>query len=427
MGEISKDEQYIISESQEINLGETPDWLRKFFSAFPALKSRNYQLYFVGQVVSLVGTWLQMVAQSWLVFELTHSAIWLGIISALSSLPVLVFALFGGVIVDRFSKKKIIIITQTAYMFLAVILGVLTILKIINIYEVAVIVLLFGIVTALDMPARQAFIIEMVGREKMSSAIALNAGIFNGARIIGPAIAGVLITVVGVGSAFILNGISFLAVIAALFFVRVKEELSNIHLHPLKAIKEGIVYSANNPKIRILLSFIGLSSIFGWSFTTILPIIAQDVFHKGAVGLGYILTFFGIGAVLGTIIVSAFSKKIKAQNFIIWGSVIFGLSLILFSLSPNLTLALFFILVAGFGLILQFSTTNATVQHAVENHFRGRVMSIYTLMFMGMTTIGGAEIGYLAEHFGSQRAIIFNSIILLLFTAWLFSKRKKIF
>lgn len=419
------EEKYILSESPEINVGESPR-LRKFFSAFPALKYRNYQYYFFGQLISLTGTWLQIVAQGWLVFQLTHSAFWVGLVSALGSLPTLLFALFGGVIVDRFSKKKILIFTQTTAMILAFILGILTVFKIINVYEILTLAFLLGMVTALDMPARQAFFVEMVDKEDLPSAIALSAGTFNGARVIGPGLAGIAIISFGTGGAFLINALTYLAVIFALLLIKTKSILPKVHPNPIKAIKEGLSYSFSHQTIRLLLISTGVMSIFGWSYSTLLPVIVQDIFHQGADSLGYFYSVAGFGAIFGLIFVSSLSKKINNLVFIIGGTFLFTVSLIFFSFTTNLSLALVLLFLTGLGLIAQLSMTNTTIQQIVGDHIRGRVMSIYTLMFLGLTPIGSFQIGLFAQHFGSEFAIRLGAFIMLIFGVYLYFNKEKI-
>lgn len=394
--------------------------LNKFYKAFPALSNKNYRLYFVGQLISLIGSWLQMVALGWLVLELTHSAFLVGLTATLGTLPVLFFALFGGVIVDRFDKKKILILTQSFLMVFALILGVLTVTGLINVYEIYILAFLSGLVSALDSPARQSFVIEMVGKEKLQSAIALNSGTFNGARVMGPAVAGFIIAFFGVGGAFILNAISFIAVIIALLLINAKSLQSRAHDHPLKAIKEGLSYSYHHPIIKNLLIFAGITSIFGWSYTFMMPYIIQNTFHMNESSLGYFYTPTGVGAVIGTIIVSMYAKKVNPFVFIIFGSFISSISLIFFALTSNFIIALIFLFLSGLGILMQFSTINTTLQHIVSDHIRGRVMSIYALMFIGMMPIGSFQIGALSERFGTSFAIIFGSVIIFLYSVYLF-------
>lgn len=397
-----------------------------FFSIFPALRNKNYQLYFAGQLVSLTGTWLQIIAQSWLVLQLTNSAFLIGLVVAVGALPTLFFAPFGGLIVDAFPRRKILIVTQIASMVLALILGFLTIIGVINVWEIAVLAFLLGVVASIDIPARQAFAIELVGKEDLPSAISLNSGIFNGARVIGPSIAGFLIVLIGTGGAFIVNGLSYIAVIWALLQIRVVSNGHSTHPNPLKAIQEGISYSIAHPIIKVLLIFTGVMSIFGWSASVVMPVIAQNVFHVGAQGLGYLYAATGLGALTATVAVSAFSKKVNTTIFIFGGNALFALAITLFTLISNLYISLIFLFLAGFGLLSMFSMINTTIQNLVEDRFRGRVMSLYTIMFLGMTPLGSLQIGYLSEHFGTGFAIRFGALMVFIFGAWVFLNRGKI-
>lgn len=420
-----KEEEYIIDESLEISIGEIP-YLGKIFGIFPALKNKNYLLYFLGQLISLIGTWLQVVAQGWLVLQLTNSAFLLGLVTAISTLPTLIFSLHGGVIVDRFPKRKILIFTQTSSMILAFALGILTVLKIINVGEILILSFLLGLVTAVDAPARQAFVPEMVGKEKLPSAIALNSGVFNAARVIGPAVAGFLIVIVGTGGAFILNGISYIAVIAALFAMTVPSIVGKNKLNPTAAIKEGLSYSFGHPIIRSLLILISVVSVFGWSYSTILPYIAQDIYHMGAAGLGYLYAAAGLGALAATVIVSATLKKISPTVYIFGGNFLFAVSIFLFSLNINFILSLAFLFFAGFGLLIQVTALNTTIQNMVPHEIRGRVMSIYVLMFIGTSPIGSFEIGWLSDKMGTSFAIQAGAIVVFVFGLFMFFRRNKI-
>lgn len=420
-----KEEEYIISESQEISLVQNP-LIKGFFHAFPALRHRNYRLYFIGQLLSLVGTWIQIVAFGWLVFQLTKSAFMVGLVSSLGGLPVLIFGLFGGVIVDRFAKRKILIFTQISSMILAFILGLLTISGVITVLQIIILAFALGLISAIDIPARHAFVIEMVGKKDMASAIALNAGVFSGARVIGPAMAGAIIAAMGEGVGFVLNGFSYIPFIIVLFLIFAKSAVPSFNLHPFKAIKHGIAYSFSQPSIKMLLVFVGVASIFGWSYSTILPVVAEKIFHAGASGFGYLHASGGLGAVLAAILVSAYTKKVNPAVFIFGGSFLSAISLFLFTLTSNIQLAFVFLFLVGFGLTMKFATINSTIQHMVDNRLRGRVMSIYTLMFLGMSPIGSFQIGFFAEHFGSPFAIRLGAIIVFLFALLFYFNRKKI-
>ena len=425
VSEHRQEEKYLVTQSPELSVGENTIWARRF-GAFPALQSRNYRIYFFGQAFSLIGTWLQIVAQGWLVLQLTSSPFLIGLVAAMATVPSLLFSLFGGVVVDRFSKKKILYATQSSNMVLALLLGILTNMELATVPVIGTIAFLMGTVNAVDAPARQALVPELVGNERLASAIALNSGIFNAARVIGPGLAGLLIAWVGIGGAFIANGLSYIAVLTALYFVNVYEQPAARALRPIDAIKEGIVYSANHPVIRVLLLFVGIVSIFGWSYTTIMPVIARETYGLDAKGLGYLYSATGLGALLATYLVGRFGGRISPLLFIIGGNTLFALSLFLFSLTTNFTVALALLFFIGLGLLSQSSMMNTLVQGMVKQEFRGRVMSIYILMFLGMAPIGNFEIGYLTEHFGIARAFEINAGIVLLFGALIFFNRKRI-
>lgn len=400
--------------------------LRTFLNTFPALRYRNFQLYFVGQLISLIGIWLQAVAQGWLVFQITHSAFMLGLIAAIGSLPILIFSLFGGVIVDRFPKRRILLFTQSASMILAFILGILTVFGIINVLEIGILAFLLGTVVALDMPTRQSFMIEIVGKKDLPSAIALGAGIFNSARIIGPAMAGFLILLVGTGGVFLINAVSYIAVIIAIFYIKgTTLQAAKIHQHPLKEMVAGLKYSFNHSTIQMLLIFVAITSIFGSSYSTMMPYVVQNVFHRGAETLGFLNAAGGVGAVLGVILVSGFAAKVKNSIFILGGNLILAISILLFTLAPNLGFGLFFLFLAGFGFVMQFSMTNTTIQGLVADSFRGRVMSIYSLMFMGISPLGNFQIGILSEKLGVFWAMRLGAFIILIFGLWLFFRRRR--
>jgi len=410
------DEDYIISESAEISVGENISWTDKIASSFPAFKSQNYKLFFFGQLISLVGTWLQIVAEGWLVFQLTHSAFYVGLDAAAATVPSLFLSLFGGVIVDRYPKKKILIFTQTASMILAFILGILAVLGIVQVWQIILLSFLLGLVNAIDIPARQAILPELVeDKGLLTSAVALNSGIFNAARVVGPTIAGILIAFFGSGIAFILNGVSYIAVIIALYFIKTPDVVTNNHIHPITAIKEGLRYVYHHELIRSLIILSSVTAIFGWSYSTLMPVIAQNIFHLDAKGLGYLYAVTGVGALLSTFIISAYSNKIKSSIFILGGIFIFSIFLIIFSLTTNVYLAALCLFFIGLGLVLQFSMINNLIQHAVDNSMRGRVMSIYALSFMGLFPLGNFEIGYIAEKFGVEFAIRLSAFIVLIF------------
>lgn len=425
--ENSLNERYIVNESAEISLGENTGWTKKIFSAFPALKSKNYSLYFIGQLISLVGTWLQVVAEGWLVFQLSHSAFYVGLDAAMATIPTLFLSLFGGVIVDRYPKRKILIFTQAASMILAFTLGLLTIFKVIQVWEIIFLAFLLGVVNAIDSPARQSYVVELIDDKKhLSSAIALNSGMFNAARVIGPTVAGLLIAGFGTGIAFLINGASYIAVIIALFFITTSDNVLHTNTHPIEAIKEGLKYAFSDSTIKMVLVLSAIVSIFGWSYGTLMPVMASTTYHINASGLGYLYACAGVGALLGAFLISAFSHKFNYWSIIIFGNILFSISLFFFSFMTNTYAAAFFLFLIGLGLVSQFSMMNTVIQHLVTDQMRGRVMAIYTICFIGFAPLGNFEIGFAAEKIGSQPAIRLSAVILIIFGIFLYGYRKKL-
>ncbi len=401
---------------------------QKIISAFPAFSSRNFRLYFVGQIVSMIGTWLQMVAQGWLVYDMTHSAFWTGATAAASSLPTLFLSLLGGVIVDRYDRKTILLWTQSASMLLAFVLGIFTLTGIVTVTIIMVLAFLLGCVAAVATPAVQAFLSEMVDRDQLHSAVALNAAIFNASRVIGPAIAGLTIAWIGTGGAFIANGLSYIAVIVALLAIRtaVPWKKPQVHQPPLQSIREGIVYTWEHPLLRTIIMFVSVISIFGWSFMSMLPVVARDTYKLGSDGMGYLYSAFGIGSLAGTVFVSMSSGKIRTSLMVVGGIAVFSLGLCAFTFAADERIALVFLFIAGVGMLSAFATMTATVQRLVEDRYRGRVMSIYLMVLMGFMPLGNLQVGFLSEHFGTAVAIRIGSIVVLVATLFLIAYSKEI-
>ncbi|NQU45893.1 MAG: MFS transporter, partial [Chlorobium sp.] len=363
--------------------------------------------------VSMVGTWMQMVAQGWLVLELTDSAFDVGLVAAASTLPTLFLSLFGGVIVDRYPRRTILLWTQTAAMMLAFILGIFVLTGTVTMPVILILSFLLGCVNALNVPALQAFLSEMVEREHLSSAIAMNSAIYNGSRVIGPAIAGFIIAAAGTGAAFIANGFSFLAVIVSLLLIRSAGRLApeGERVHPIEAIREGLRYSLNHPIIRTIVIFIAIISIFAWSYVTMLPVIAKRSFQMDATGLGYLYGVSGLGSVVGTLLISMYSRTVDRLIFISGGTILFSLSLAAFTWTSWLPLAYLFLFLCGLGLVAAVATMSATLQETVDDRYRGRVMSLYMMVFMGFMPIGNLEVGWLSEQFGTGPAIRIGCLV----------------
>lgn len=397
--------------------------LSRGISAFPAFQDRNYRIYFSGQFVSLAGSWLQTVAQGWLVFELTHSAFWVGFVTALSSVPVLFFGVFAGVIVDRFNTKKILYVTQICPMVLSAALGVLTLSGRADLFNISVIAFLLGIINALDVPARQTFTAKMMDRAQLASAIVLNAAAFNGSRIIGPSLAGLSIALVGTGGTFLINAVSFIAVIVSLARLRVDASPPDMHAHPITALTEGLRYTFSRRDLRLIMFTVACVSIFGWSYIAILPVVAGAVFHQDAAGLGQMYTAIGVGAVCATILISLSLSRWGPNRFIIGGNIATTVVLLAFSFVSDFRAALVLMFLAGFSLLAQMSVMNSAVQHSIDNAFRGRVMSVFVTAFRGMAPIGALLIGWLGDAMSPQWAIRLMAIPLAGTAALLISRR----
>jgi len=407
---LTPDEKFLISGSSHVGYVGNSKLIHKIFSSIPVLESQNCRRYFTGQLISNIGSWMQVVALGWLTFQLTNSAFWVGLVAAMSSLPALFFSLFGGIIVDRFSKKSLLLITNSISMFLAFLLGILTIFGWVNIPEIVIIALLGGIVNSVYTPAHFAYLSELADKDKITSAISINSGISSLGRVIGPGIAGLYIVLAGIGGAFIINGFSYIAVIIALLLIDTPYKVTNQHLSPLKAIKEGITYSVRNPIIRAIFLYVSAMSIFGWSYTTIIPVLAKDIFHSDSTGMGYLFSSIGIGAIVATLLVPVLSRRFSKLAIVIFGNTLFSLSLFLFSFTSNLNLGIIYLFLAGGGLVSINVVLGTMVQLMVEEKYHGRVSSIYFLLYAGLLFLGNLEIGFLTDRLGSGTALRLNTL-----------------
>lgn len=392
-------------------------------SIFPALTHRNFQLYIVGQGISVIGFWLQQVGLGWQVFNLTHSAFWVGTVAAIGGLPFLFFTTFAGVFIDKANKQKLLIATQTLELTLAAILGIVILIGSTNLAIIIIIAFLTGVVGAFDIPARMTFLIEMVGREDLASATALNNSIFNVARFIGPAIAGILIAFVGVGWTFIANSLSFIPAIIAISQVKpVFTHHADMDIHPFKSLKEGISFSFTHPKISYFIIFAFLTAILIWPYQTLMPVIAGSVFNAGASGLGSLLSAAGLGSLLGALIVSSQSKRENKIPLIATGTIVACSSLVLLAIFTNFYFAHFLLFTTGFGIIMQVSTISTLVQLNSPDAMRGRIMAVFLTMFVGMMPIGNALAGFFAQKTSPQLTLAAGALILLFINASLYFK-----
>jgi len=406
-----------------------------------ALKHRNFQLFFGGQLISLIGTWMQNVAQSWLVYRLTGSALLLGAVGFAGQIPVFLFAPVGGIVADRFNRQQVVIGTQIASMVLALILALLTLAGWVEVWHIFVLAALLGMVNAFDIPGRQSFLVEMVGKEDLMNAIALNSSMFNGARIIGPAVAGVLVAKIGEGWCFFANGISYVAVIAGLFMMRVAPRTYRPPVgSPVTHVVEAIRWVRKTGPIRALLQLLGLVSLVAMPYTVLMPVFADKVLHGGgqalatflkardlgAVRLGVLMGATGVGALLGALALASRTGVRGLGRWVAYSCGGFGVSLILFSASRNFWLSTLLLLPVGFCMMLQMSSSNTLIQAMVPDEMRGRVMAVYSMMFMGMAPFGALIGGALADRLGAPRTIAIGALAAVAGALWFGSQLPKI-
>ena len=402
-------DQPLLQEPTAIPAEAMTGMLRRPLRAF---RHRNYRLFFGGQIISLTGTWLQSVTQGWLVFQLTNSALLLGVVGALTSLPILAFSLIAGVVADRFSKRNLLVLTQTCAMLLAFALGILTYTHVVTVYHIIAIGFLLGTVQSLDAPTRQSFVIEMVGREDLTNAIALNSATFNSARILGPAVAGIVIAWTGIAGAFLLNGISFIPVIIALMLMRVSPVVKRESYPPvLRSLKEGFSFIRGHGMITGLLILTGVISIFSMPYMVLMPIFARDILKVGAKGLGYLVSCIGVGALIGALVISSLGDFKAKGRLLLAGNLTFCTMLILFSYSRLMPVSMALLVGAGWGIMTNMALTNSLIQTSAPDHLRGRVMSVYVLMFMGLSPLGSFQSGVIAHWLGAPMAVRIGAIV----------------
>ncbi len=391
---------------------------------FRALYSKNYRLFFGGQGISLIGTWMQQIAMSWLVYRLTNSAFLLGLIGFSSQICSFFFSPFAGIISDRWNRHHILVVTQSLAMVQAFILAFLTLTGVIAVYHLVILGIFLGFVNSFDMPTRQAFVVEMVEkREDLGNAIALNSFLFNGARLVGPSIAGILISILGEGMCFLLNGFSFLAVILALLAMKMtsnKKPAEKIQV--LQGVKEGFTYALGFPPIRTIIFFLGWISLVGMASTTLMPVFAKDILRGGPQTYGFLMAAIGVGAIIAAIFLASRKSVLGLGKVIVIGSGIFGIGLILFSLSHILWLSFFLLLLTGFGMMVHMASSNTILQTMVDDDKRGRVMSLYTMAFMGMAPFGSLAGGSLAGKIGAPYTLIMAGTSCLV-ASFLFAKK----
>ncbi|HEX7417430.1 MAG TPA: MFS transporter [Steroidobacteraceae bacterium] len=380
--------------------------------ALRALRHRNYRLFFLGQLISLCGTWMQTVAQSWLVYRLTGSAVLLGLVGFASQIPVFLFAPLGGVVADRHHRHGVLLVTQAASMLLALILAILTLTHVIRVWEIFALAALLGVANAFDMPTRSAFVVDMVGRDDLMNAIALNSSIFNGARIVGPALAGALVAALGEGWCFLLNSLSYIAVLTGLALMKLPAHVKlPPPAAPLSHMAEGFRFVARTPPVRALLLLLGLMSLFGMPYAVLMPIFADRILHGGVSGLGLLMGSSGVGALIAALSLAVRNRLRGLGRWVAFAAAGFGVAIILFSFSRWFWLSACLLVPAGFAMMVQMAGSNTLVQAMVPDALRGRVMSVYSMMFMGMAPFGALLAGSLAQYFGAPATVALGGAV----------------
>jgi MFS family permease len=389
-----------------------PKYLEPLGLIFRTLRYRNYRLFFAGQCISLIGTWMQQIAVSWLVYRLTHSVFLLGVVGFAGQFPTFLFSFFAGVLSDRWNRHRTLLLTQILSMLQALVLAMLVLTGTVAIWHIIFLSVFLGCVNALDTPARQSFVISMIDDQKdLGNAIALNSAIFNGARFIGPSVAGILIALVGEGICFLINGISYVAVIAALLAMNISHappEKKNTDL--LHDLKEGFNYAYASKPIRFILLLIALISFMGVPYAVLMPAFARDVLHGGPHTLGFLMSATGAGALMGAIYLAARKSMLGLHRIIPLAAGIFGLGLIVFSLSRIIGLSLLLMLIVGFGIMILIAASNTLLQTIVDDDKRGRVMSFFAFSFIGMAPLGSLMAGTLAGLIGITDTMMIGGI-----------------
>jgi MFS family permease len=380
--------------------------------ALGALRHRNYRLFFAGQVISTVGTWMQSIAQPWLVLQLTHSALWVGLVLAAQFTPVLVAGPAGGLVADRFPKRRILQVTQVLFIVPAFLLFLISYTHVAQVWMVFGCALAWGTIQLFDVPARQSFVIEMVGREDLTNAIALNSTVWNMSAVVGPSVAGILIAAVGVPFCFLVNAISFLGAIVALAMMRNLPALVPVgeRQPAFQRIKEGASYAAHDPVVGVMLLVVAIFSLFAMNRLTLIPLFAEQVLHVGAAGFGFLMASLGLGALAGALTVAMVARSAEG-NRQFWAALVWTMALIAFSFSRVFALSAFFLFIAGFCQIYFLAVANSRIQTATPDSLRGRVMALYAQALMGVGPIGSAQAGILATWLGAPWAMAIGAAV----------------
>jgi MFS family permease len=382
-------------------------------TVFAALRHRNFRLFFIGQFVSLCGTWIQTVAQGWLVLHLTNSAFAVGLVTALGTMPILLFTLYGGVVADRVNKHRLVLILQAGMLVEALLLGILVHLDLVTVNWVMGLAVFFGLLSAFEVPTRQALIAEIVEREDLMNAIALGSSAFNVARVAGPAIAGALIATLGLAACFFANAASYVAVLASLLLMRPDPRPRPPVEPALDAMLEGFRYIFGNRWPRAIVTLIATFAVFGFSFMTMMPVFARDVLHLDARGYGALVSAIGVGAAASAFFMAALGGRTRRARLVLGSGVLFGLTLTGAALAPGFGSALLLFTLAGCLMALNGISANTMLQLQAPDRLRGRVMGFYAFVVLGMAPLGSLQAGWLAERFGVRVAVASGGLVCL--------------
>ena len=387
--------------------------LRGFRQAFRALRHRNFRLFVTGQIISLVGTWMQNVAQAWLVYRLTHSELLLGTTWFCAQIPVFAFGALGGLAADRHSRYRLVILTQTLSLVQAFVLAALTLSGKVQVWHILALAVGLGTINAFDMPARQSLIIEMTSKEDLLNAISLNSAIFNAARVVGPAVAGLLVAAVGEGVCFLLNGVSFLAVIGCLLAMRLPQFRRQAQDSPWAHLVQGFKYVHGNRAVRTLLGMMAAVTISGMPAVVLMPFFAEDIFHRGSRGLGILMGAMGVGAVAGTLVLAWREGVSSLPKVIFWSALLLGASFSVFALSNVFYFSLAIMPLIGFSVMRQLASANTLIQTLVPDEFRGRTMAFYSMTVVGLGPFGSLAAGALARACGPRLTVLGGGLLTL--------------
>ena len=381
-----------------------------------SLRYRNYRLFFYGQSISLIGTWIQRITVPWLVYRLTGSVFLLGLVGFAGQIPTFLVSPFAGVLIDRWNRHKILVITQILALIQALVLALLFYEKSISVWHIAILSVFLGIINAFDMPARQSFVVDMIEKkEDLGNAIALNSSMVNSARLIGPSIAGILISLTGEGMCFMINAISYVFVIAFLLMMKITPRKIEVQdTNAFQKFKEGFTYTFGSLPIRYIILLLALVSLMGMPYTVLMPVFAKTILQGGSHTFGFLMGATGVGALMGAVYMASRRSAAGLEKFIPWFAGIFGLGLILFSLSTNFILSMFLLLITGFGMLMQMTSSNTILQTIVDDDKRGRVMSFYTMAFMGTAPFGSLLAGALASKVGAPNTLFIGGVACIL-------------